>query len=268
MEFVKKEFYTIEDLLKIVGMLRDKDNGCDWDKAQTHQTIRKNFIEETYEAVDAIDKNDKELLQEELGDVLLQVLLHSQFEKEIGCFDFGQVVNGLSQKLVLRHPHVFKGLDLNGVDEVLNKWEEIKNESHGHNTISQTLNAVPKSFPALMYTQKVQKRVAAGGVKLDTQKEELDNIRNATALIEKQLENGKADENTLAQLLFSTVNLIRQNKCDAEELLGRKALDFVEIFNIFEDLALQKGVEFGTIKSNEFMNLWQQAMELANKKNY
>ncbi|MEG1782172.1 MAG: MazG family protein, partial [Oscillospiraceae bacterium] len=156
MEFDRKDFYTIDDLLKIVEMLRDKENGCEWDKLQTHNSIRQNFIEETYEAVDAIDKGDKELLQEELGDVLLQVLLHSQFEKEEKSFDFSDVVDSLAQKLVLRHPHVFKNMELNSVDEVLNKWEEIKNQSHGHNTISETLNAVPRSFPALMYTQKVQ----------------------------------------------------------------------------------------------------------------
>ncbi len=265
MEFVKKDFYNVEDLLKVVEMLRDPENGCDWDKVQTHKTIRQNFIEETYEAVDAIDKDDKELLKEELGDVLLQVLLHTQFEKEEGVFSFEDVVDALAQKLVLRHPHVFKGADVSGVEDVLNKWEEIKKQSHGHTTVSRTLNAVPNSFPALMYAQKVQKRVNAGKLPVPTQKEEIARIRALLDKMEADIDKDGIQQEDMAGLLFSGVNIIRQQKMDAEEVLSQKSRDFVKIFNIFEDLALQNGVVFGTIDSAMLKNIWLQAKEQLQK---
>lgn len=266
MEFKIKETYTFDDLLKIVEMLRDKDNGCPWDKEQTHESIRKNFIEETYEAVDAIDKKDPSLLEEELGDVLLQVLLHAQFEKEQGTFDFSNVANSLAQKLVLRHPHIFKNDEINQVEGVLQRWEEIKNESHGHTTVSQTVNAVPKNFPALMYAQKVQKRVAAGGVKVHTGQEEIENIHDQLEQISQQMQQGKAQQASLGQLLFSCVNLVRQNKQDAEEILALTTLNFVDIFNVFEDLALQKNTEFGKMECDDLYTLWQKAQELVNQR--
>ncbi len=259
MEFVKKDFYTMDDLLQVVEMLRDPVNGCEWDRVQTHHTVRKDFIEETYEAVDAIDNEDKELMLEEFGDVMLQVLLHSQMEKEAGSFQFSDVVNALAQKLVLRHPHVFKGTKVDGVDGVLTQWEKIKNDSHGHNTVSRTLNAVPKSFPALMYTQKVQKRLAAGKLPLPTQKEEIANIRRLLDKMEEDIDNGGIGEKELSDLFYSAVNLTRQNKKDSEEVLSKKTLKIVKIFNIFENLALQKGEVFGTIENATLKELWLQA---------
>jgi len=260
MEFKRKDFYTLEDMLQIMEMLRDPETGCEWDSIQTHESIRQNFIEETYEAVDAIDNNDTALLKEELGDVLLQVLYHAQFKKEEGVFDFHDVVNELAHKLVLRHPHVFRNLELNGVDEILDKWEEIKNESHGHNTVSRTVNAVPKSFPALMYAQKIQKRVQAGKLPVPAQKEEIAAIRAALDKMEADIDSGAAaGEEELAQVLFSAVNLTRQNKMDAEDILRRKSRNFVKIFNIFEDLALQKGIRFDTIDNATFTDIWKQA---------
>lgn len=259
MEFTRKDFYTIDDLLKIVEMLRDPEDGCDWDRVQTHKSIRKDFIEETYEAVDAIDNGDKVLLREELGDVLLQVLMHSQMEKEINSFTFADVVNDLARKLVLRHPHVFKGLQVNSVDEVLSNWEAIKNDSHGHNTVSRTVNAVPHSFPALMYAQKVQKRVAAGGLPVPDKKAEVANIRTLLDEIERADYNATQDQ--LEDMLFSAVSLVRLNKMDSEQLLREKSRKFVKIFNNFENLALQKSLSFDTIEFALLKELWIQAQE-------
>ena len=259
MEFKKKDFYTMDDMLTVMEMLRDPVKGCEWDSIQTHESIRQNFIEETYEAVDAIDKKDTELLKEELGDVLLQVLYHAQFKKEEGVFDFYDVVNALAQKLVMRHPHVFKDLELDGVDAILNKWEEIKNESHGHNTVSRTLNAVPNSFPALMYAQKVQKRVQAGKLPVPSQKEEIARIRALLDNMEQDMDKGPIAEEDLAQVMFSAVNMTRLQKMDAEEILSKKSRNFVKIFNIFENLALQKGLRFDTIDNATFTDIWKQA---------
>ena len=259
MKFKKKDFYTMDDMLQIMEMLRDPVTGCEWDSIQTHESIRQNFIEETYEAVDAIDKKDTALLQEELGDVLLQVLYHAQFKKEEGVFDFYDVVNALAQKLVLRHPHVFKDEDIHGVENILNKWEQIKNESHGHNTVSRTLDAVPKSFPALMYAQKVQKRVQAGKLPIPSHKEEIAAIRALLDKMEQDADNGSLAETDLSDMLFHTVNMVRTNKMDAEEILAKKSRNFVKIFKIFENLALQKDMRFDTIDTATLKELWIQA---------
>lgn len=220
MEFQIKERYDINDLIKIVEMLRDPVNGCPWDKVQTHLSIRKNFIEETYEAIEAIDLDDKELMQEELGDVLMQVMLHAQFEAEDNVFDFADVVNGTAQKLVLRHPHIFAGYDNKTVDGVLQKWEEIKQQEKGQKTVSETLDAVPKSFPALMYAQKIQKRAKAGGLIRQEANEALDDLQQNIDGIKAALEKGEDVSELVGQLLFNGVSLAGATKNDAEEVLS------------------------------------------------
>lgn len=220
MDFQIKERYDINDLIKIVEMLRDPVNGCPWDKVQTHLSIRKNFIEETYEAIEAIDLDDKELMQEELGDVLMQVMLHAQFEAEENVFDFADVVNGTAQKLVLRHPHIFAGYDNKTVDGVLQKWEEIKQQEKGQKTVSETLDAVPKSFPALMYAQKIQKRAKAGGLIQQESNEALEALQQNVDGIKAALEKGEDVSERVGQLLFNGVSLAGATKNDAEEVLS------------------------------------------------
>ena len=136
-DFEKKERYGIEDLLAIMALLRS-ENGCPWDREQTHASIRKNFIEETYEAVEAIDKDDAVLLREELGDVLLQVVFHAQMEKERGSFDFSDVCDGICKKLIVRHPHIFSEESLSSADAVHDRWEEIKKETKDHHKVLVT----------------------------------------------------------------------------------------------------------------------------------
>lgn len=239
MEFEIKNRYDINDLLKIVDMLRDKDHGCPWDKVQTHKTIRKNFIEETYEAIEAIDLDDKTLMQEELGDVLLQILLHAQFEKEENIFDFGDVVDGVAQKLVLRHPHIFAGYDNKTVEGVLNKWEEIKKEEKGQKTVSETLDAVPKSFPALMYAQKLQKRAVAGQLIEQNPKDIICDIENIISQVKDKIENKDDCTAIMGKLLFDTVMLSASLKTDAEEALAFENAKKLEYFKGL-DSKLQK----------------------------
>ncbi|MDL2234521.1 MazG family protein, partial [Ruminococcaceae bacterium OttesenSCG-928-L11] len=133
MEFVTKESYGIDDLLAIMAMLRAPD-GCPWDRDQTHASIRRNFIEETYEAVEAIDTNDTALLKEELGDVLLQVVFHARMEEENGSFSFYDVCDGVCKKLIHRHPHIFADTVANSSEEVLNNWDAIKKEEKSQKT--------------------------------------------------------------------------------------------------------------------------------------
>ena len=230
MEFKIKERYDINDLVKIIEMLRDPQDGCPWDKVQTHKSIRKNFIEETYEAVEAIDLDDKALMQEELGDVLMQVLLHAQFEAEEGVFNFADVVDGTAQKLVVRHPHIFAGFDNKTVDGVLQKWEEIKQQEKGQKTVTETLEAVPKSFPALMYAQKLQKRAAAGHLIEKDAAKSVEKIEATVAQLKAKVASGEDAKDLISQLLFDTAGLCLATDNDAEELLGLTNAEKLEYY--------------------------------------
>lgn len=153
---------NIEDLRAIISMLRAPD-GCPWDKVQTHESIRNNFIEETYEAVEAIDNGDVPLLREELGDVLLQVVFHACMEEERGNFSFDDVANEVCRKLVLRHPHVFGDVRADTVGAVLNNWDAIKQKSKHQSTATETLESVARSLPALMRAEKMYGRACKAG---------------------------------------------------------------------------------------------------------
>ena len=162
-EFTVKNKYTLDDVPLIVKSLRDPETGCPWDKEQTHESIRKDLIEETYEVADAIDRADMDNLEEELGDLLMQIALHSEIEKEKGSFDIDDVADRLCKKLVLRHPHVFGEVIADDTETVLRNWEDIKRAEKSQKTGSDAINDVPKAYPALIRSQKVQKRAAYTG---------------------------------------------------------------------------------------------------------
>lgn len=145
-DFNKKEKYDIDDLLEIMRLLR-APGGCPWDAEQTHMSIKKDLIEETYEVIEAINKDDKELMTEELGDLLMQVVFHSQMEQEAGNFDFGDVTDGICKKLIERHPHVFGEVEVSSVGDVLNNWDAIKRRSKGQKKGSAPMLGIRESFP-------------------------------------------------------------------------------------------------------------------------
>ena len=155
--FKSKPKYGFEDLLEIMDILRGP-GGCPWDMEQTHDSIRKNFIEEVYEAVEAIDLKDNTLLCEELGDVILQCVYHADMAEEEGAFNIYDAIDGVCKKLISRHPHIFADVKADTSEQVLLNWEEIKKQEKGLSTYSDTINQVAKSLPALMYAQKVQKK--------------------------------------------------------------------------------------------------------------
>ena len=161
-DWPERERYTAEDLLQIIRILRDRENGCPWDKVQTHASIRKNFLEETCEALEAIDADDAAMMREELGDVLMQVAFHTVIEEERGRFDFEQVCREVCEKLVFRHPNIFASSAAENAG--INSWDALKNKEKGRTTLADELNTVPATLPALMYAQKMQKRAARKGV--------------------------------------------------------------------------------------------------------
>ena len=161
-KYKSEEKMLISDLRTITELLRAPD-GCPWDREQTHESIRENFIEETYEVAEAIDISDTGLLEEELGDVLLQVVFHACIEEENGGFDFDDVTNGICRKLVLRHPHVFGNVSADTTEQVLSNWDKIKQESKHQTTVAETRRSVAKSLPALMRAEKLIGRAAKAG---------------------------------------------------------------------------------------------------------
>lgn len=165
-DFEIKERYNIDDLIQLITVLR-APNGCPWDREQTHESIKKNFIEETYEVIEAINKKDAEGLKEELGDILLQVALHSEMERERGTFDFNDVVNDICHKLVIRHPHVFGDVIAENEKEALNSWDNIKLKTKGIKNQSESMAMIPRELPALMRAQKVQSKAAKAGFDWD-----------------------------------------------------------------------------------------------------
>ena len=217
--------YTLPQLLQIMEALRSP-GGCPWDREQTHQSIKNDALEEVYEVVDAIDNNDTAALCEELGDMLLQVVFHSQIAREENEFSFDEVVDGICKKLVLRHPHVFGSESVENSAEVLDLWDSIKKEEKNQTTVTDTLESVPKAFPALMRAAKVQKRAKKAGVATAP---DIAQVKNALAVFEENL-NGQKQELKAAygNLLFLLAGMAQDIDINAEEALNFATNAFIE----------------------------------------
>lgn len=168
-ELLEKTNYEFFDLVNIMKVLRSED-GCPWDKEQDHKSIRKNFIEETYEVCEAIDNNDVEGLKEELGDVLLQVVFHSRISEEEKDFSIDDVIDGICKKLIYRHPHIFGNVNVSGTDDVLKNWDALKKVEKHQKTPTQVLESVPKTLPSLMYAYKLSDKASKNGFEFNDDK--------------------------------------------------------------------------------------------------
>ena len=209
--YPEKQQYTADDLAAIIAILRDPENGCPWDKVQTHTSIRMNFLEEAYEAVDAIDLDDPELMCEELGDVLMQVVFHAQIEREAGHFTFAEVCDGVCRKLIERHPHIFGG------DESIKDWDSLKNKEKGRLTLTDELESVPKVLPALMRAAKLQKRAARYGVETPA---DAAAIAKAAGTVEAARDKAAAEQ-AMGELLFAAAALARKAGLNPEQALQK-----------------------------------------------
>ncbi|MBQ7218214.1 MAG: nucleoside triphosphate pyrophosphohydrolase [Ruminococcus sp.] len=259
MDFQYKEAYTISDLLVIMRLLR-APNGCPWDKVQTHQSIRRNFIEETYEAVEAIDKEDYDLMREELGDVLMQVIFHSIMEEEAGRFTFDDVCDEVCKKLIIRHPHVFGNVNAETPDEVLRNWDAIKMQTKSQNKVADSVDDVAKSLPALMRAQKVQKRSAKSGMDFKDAEDAAKKVPEELSELMQAIPAGDKDKLTeeLGDLLFSVVNLARFVGVDAEEALTKSTDKFSKRFRMVEDLAAERDIDMKTADMSIMDSLWEE----------
>lgn len=261
--FEMKERYGMQDLLDIMRLLRAPD-GCPWDREQTHQSIKKNLIEETYELVEAINRDDSAMMREELGDVLMQVVFHSCMGEEENRFTFDDVVNEVCQKLVVRHPHVFGDVTVSGTGDVLNNWDAIKRQTKGQKNFSQAMDSVPREFPALMRAQKIQGKAAKAGFEFEDLADALRKIPEEYAEVEERISAGDRDgaAEELGDLLFSAVNVSRFLKADAEELLTAATDKFAARFKKVEALAAEAGHAIQDLSAQELDALWEQAKQM------
>lgn len=260
MDFQFKEKYDINDLLEIMRILRS-ENGCPWDREQDHKSIRKDFLEETYEVVEAIDTEDSALLLEELGDVLLQVVFHSRIEEEKGGFDFGDVADGICQKLIVRHPHVFGDVTAETSGEVLKNWNNIKQQTKGQETYSETLESVCTALPALMRAQKIGQRAKRAGMDFKDVSQVIECLESEIAELKEAMaenDSGHIGEE-MGDVLFSCVNLARHLDCDAEESLTRSTDKFMKRFKETEDLIRCDGVDMRSLNIDELDVYWRKA---------
>ena len=267
MEFKAKEKYSVSDLISIMALLRG-EGGCPWDREQDHLTIRKNLIEEAYEVVEAIDAGDPEMLREELGDLLLQVVFHSRISEEEGDFSIEEVADGICRKLIHRHPHIFSDVVVKDSGEVLENWDAIKKQEKGQKTASDTLHSVPKVLPALMRSRKVAKRAADHGFTYPDAQAAIADLEQELTELKQAVAQGSADaqQEELGDVLFSAANVSRFLDCDAEEALDAATVKFVRRFREMERLAAQQGCAVDDLSAAELDKLWKRAKEVFTKR--
>lgn len=259
-DFELKEHYTIHDLISIVTVLR-APGGCPWDREQTHESIKKNFIEETYEVIEAINKKDTALLKEELGDVLLQVALHTEMEREKGAFTFDDVANDIVKKLVIRHPHVFGEVVANNGEEALNSWDAAKQQTKGIKKQSESMLSVPRELPALMRAQKIQHKAAKVGFDWENADGAIDKLYEEINELKTAISDGEQApiEEEFGDVLFSCVNIARFLKLDSEEALTAATDKFLSRFSAVERLADERGINMKDASLPTLDALWEEA---------
>lgn len=247
-----KEF---KELIEVIAKLRAPD-GCPWDREQTHMTLRPNMLEEAYEAVDAIDSKDMDNLKEELGDVLLQIVLHAQIASEEGAFNIEDVARELKEKLIHRHPHVFGNAKVKSADDVVVNWDKLKQEEKTYR--KSVMDGISKSQSALMSAQKISKKAVKVGFEWPSEQSLYECIQSEFDEFKEAASEGNKDhmEDEFGDILFAVVNLARWNKIDAEQALLRANKKFMTRFRKMEELAVKPLCEYSF---EEYDNLWKQA---------
>jgi len=256
-----KNAYNIDDLVSIVELLR-LPGGCPWDMEQTHKSLRKDFIEETYEVIEAIDNDDPVLLREELGDALLQIVMHARIEEEAGRATFDEIAGDVCRKMIHRHPHVFGQGKADSVAEVLSNWEKIKSEEKSRNTVTDKLNAIPRQLPALMRAAKIGKKATV--LDFPSVESVLSKVREELGEIEAALAEQNADQvlEEVGDLLFTAASLARLVNVEPEEALTRATDKFVSRFAAVEENAIALGQNLADMSDEEKNKLWENVKKM------
>lgn len=258
MDFKRKERYSVEDLLKIMEILRS-ENGCPWDREQTHESLRTCLIEECYEVLEAIDARDEFALADELGDVLLQVVMHAAIASEHGQFDALDVADGICRKMIRRHPHIFGDAVVKDSGEVMQNWEAIKRQEKAQKSLAQSLADIPSGMPALIRAQKIQKKAAQIGFDWENYEGALEKVREELTELCAALAGDGSTEEEAGDLLFSAVNLLRKLGVDAEPALLAACGKFADRMAKMESFASQQGQELAKMPLEEQDALWNRA---------
>ena len=254
----KKDF---NDLLDIIETLRG-ENGCPWDREQTHESLEKALIEECYEVIDAIDQEDDDSLIEELGDVLLQVVFHASIGKEDGYFDIGDVIKGICDKMIRRHPHVFgESETLDSSNQVLDRWDQLKKNEKGYETLSDEMNGLTKGLPSLLRAHKIQNKAKKVGFDFKDVSEAINKLNEEIneVLDVYKTENKAKIKDEVGDLLFSCVNVARLLEVDEEIALNFTIDKFIKRFSYIEECANNKGLKINDLTLEDMNNLWEES---------
>lgn len=257
LDFLCKESYDLRDFVALVSYLRSP-NGCPWDQVQTHESIRRNFLEETYEACEAIDAGDLVHMREELGDVLMQVLFHTDIEREAGHFDIDDVADAACKKLVYRHPHVFRRDEPDAPD-----WDTMKQRERAQTTTAEAMDSVARSLPALWRSDKIQAKAAKTGFEWPDVYAALDKVDEETRELRAAVASGDTEAigDELGDLLFAAVKVARFAGIDPEQAAHAACEKFIRRFSAMETAAANDGVPLEQRTLAQMLSLWQQAKQ-------
>ena len=257
LDFLCKESYDLRDFVALVSYLRSP-NGCPWDQVQTHESIRRNFLEETYEACEAIDAGDLVHMREELGDVLMQVLFHTDIEREAGHFDIDDVADAACKKLVYRHPHVFRRDEPDAPD-----WDTMKQRERAQTTTAEAMDSVARSLPALWRCDKIQAKAAKTGFEWPDVHAALDKVDEETRELRAAVASGDTEAigDELGDLLFAAVKVARFAGIDPEQAAHAACEKFIRRFSAMETAAAHDGTALEQCTLEQMLTLWQQAKQ-------
>ena len=255
--------YNFNDLVSIIKLLRS-ENGCPWDREQTHESLERCLIEECYEVIDAIKNDDTENLCEELGDLLLQVVFHSEIAREYDGFNIGDVTNGISKKMINRHPHIFKGEKCETSSDVLSNWDKIKMNEKKQQNYTDVLNDIPKNFPSLLRALKLQEKVKKVGFDFESIDDTIEKVNEELEEVLSAYKNGNSQqvEEEIGDLLFSIVNFARFLKINPEICLTNTIEKFIKRFEYIETKVLKNGGDIKESSLEEMNSLWEESKSI------
>ena len=256
--FERKETYSLQDLIEILRILR-APGGCPWDRAQTHLSDRRNFLEEAYEAAEAFDRDDPALMCEELGDMLMQVLFNIHIEEDAGRFTTDDVTDHICKKLIFRHPHVFGTAAADTSEEVLVNWEALKRQEKGQQTTADAMDAVARSLPALWRADKLQSKAAKAGFEFADVSGALDKLDEEMRELREAVERGTNFSEELGDVLFAAVKAGRFLNVDPEDALNATWEKFIARFRRVEEACASRGAELSSLPLDELTRLWNEA---------
>ena len=256
--FERKETYSLQDLIEILRILR-APGGCPWDRAQTHLSDRRNFLEEAYEAAEAFDRDDPALMCEELGDMLMQVLFNIHIEEDAGRFTTDDVTDHICKKLIFRHPHVFGTAAADTSEEVLVNWEALKRQEKGQQTTADAMDAVARSLPALWRADKLQSKAARAGFEFADVSGALDKLDEEMRELREAAERGTNFSEELGDVLFAAVKAGRFLNVDPEDALNATCEKFIARFRRVEEVCAARGAEMSSLPLDELTRLWNEA---------